>query len=628
MEGARPVTSSEALKTEPSPVTAAHPRVSVCIPAYQAARYLQAALDSILAQDYPDFEVVVVDNNSSDGTREILDAIKDDRLRVVRNATTLPVMDNFNYAVAQSRGKFVKVFCADDLLEPSCIAQQVAVFESNPGVALVASPTDFIDDNGELIVAARGLGGIVGQLPAEHVIKRLVRSGGNPIGAPLAAMFRRDDFDRSGGFRAELEFLADLDLWSRLLQFGDFVGLPMTLGSFRIRSESVSGLTSARVQLAQHIEFDRQIGGDPRWNISVADRILGRFGCYENIGRRALLFGYNACRTSRRSRKPVASPLLPVDSPAPAETLSTVICGYTTRRWEELCQAVESALAQDFTIMDLILVIDYCPELYQLASDRFRTEERVTVLQNVHERGLSGARNTGVDAARGDVIAFLDDDAVAEPGWARSLMHHYLDSRVAGVGGYASPVWPDGRPAWMPREFDWVVGCSYAGQPTELAPVRNPLGCNMSLRRSVFDAVGGFRSEVGRVGSHPVGGEETELCIRIGASQPFSQILFDPESRVQHHVSSDRATLRYFVRRCYHEGMSKAVVAELADAPKALSSERTYTLNTLPRGVLRECRSMHRDGFTRAGVMLVGLAVTTAGYLNAKARRRLLIGAT
>jgi glycosyltransferase involved in cell wall biosynthesis len=267
--------------------------------------------------------------------------------------------------------------------------------------------------------------------------------------------------------------------------------------------------------------------------------------------------------------------------------------------------------------------------LYQLASDRFDTDERVTVLQSVHERGLSGARNTGVDVARGDVIAFVDDDAVAEPGWARSLMHHYLDSRVAVVGGYASPIWPDGRPAWMPEEFDWVVGCSYTGQPTELAPVRNPLGCNMSLRRSVFDVVGGFRSEVGRVGSHPVGGEETELCIRIGARRPASRILFDPESRVQHRVSPERTTLRYFVRRCYHEGMSKAVVAELAaNAPQALNSERAYTLTTLPRGVLRECRSMHRDGFARAGMILVGLAVTTAGYLNGKARHRLLIGAT
>ena len=623
------VRSSPATDDNVEPNSVRRPKVSVCIPAYQAERYLRAAVESVLAQNYPDLELVVVDNNSSDGTRDILDAVEDDRLRIIRNATTLPVVENFNCAVRQTRGEFVKLVCADDILEPDCIGEQVAVLESAPEVALVAARTDFIDDDGELIVPARGLGGIVGRLSAEHVIKRIVHSGGNPIGAPLAVMFRRTDFDRCGGFSADLPFLADLDLWARLLAGGDFFGLPNTLGSFRIRSESVSGLTKVRTQLAQHNEFGRRLVDDPRWRISVADRIRGRVGCYENVGRRTLLFGFNAWRTSRRRHPPVAAPPPShLRGPQPAETLSVVICAYTVRRWDEMCDAVESVLAQDFPAMELILVIDHCPDLYLRACDRFRADVRVTVLESAYEPGLSGARNTGVGAARGDVIAFVDDDAVAEDGWARAIMHHYQDGRVAGVGGYALPIWPAGRPAWMPKEFDWVVGCSYTGQPTVLAPVRNPLGCNMSLRRSVLDVVGGFRSEVGRVGSHPVGGEETELCIRIGANQPDSQILFDPEARVQHHVTSDRATLRYFVRRCYHEGMSKAVVTELADAPKALSSERAYTLSILPRGVMREFLSMNIDGFARAAMIVLGLVVTTAGYMNAKVRRRLLSGAT
>ncbi len=83
--------------------------------------------------------------------------------------------------------------------------------------------------------------------------------------------------------------------------------------------------------------------------------------------------------------------------------------------------------------------------------------------------------------------------------------------------------------------------------------MRNPIGCNMSLRRSVLDTVGGFRSEVGRVGATPVGCEETELFIRVRAVDATNQVLFDPDIRVEHHVSDDRTTLRYFVRRCYHE---------------------------------------------------------------------------
>ena len=314
-----------------------------------------------------------------------------------------------------------------------------------------------------------------------------------------------------------------------------------------------------------------------------------------------------------------------VDSRPDVETstLSVVICAYTTRRWSDLCQSMESVLAQNASVSELILVVDHSEDLHELAVARYGADARVKVLRNVETQGLSGARNTGVGAASGDVVAFLDDDAAAEPDWTTALMRHYDDARVACVGGYAAPVWPGDRPTWMPAEFDWVVGCSYVGQPTQLQPVRNPIGCNMSMRRSVMSVVGGFRSEVGRVGTTPVGGEETELCIRIQASAPENLVLYDPDMRVRHHVSLDRTTLRYFVRRCYHEGMSKAIVTELADAAQTLSTETAYVRHVLPRGVLRGVTSMTTAGMSRALVILLGLTVTSAGYARAKVGRRI-----
>lgn len=606
------------------------PKVSVCIPAFQAEEYLQRVVESALAQNYDDFEVIVVDNNSSDGTPEILRGFHDERLRVIRNSATLPYVENFNLAIGNSRGEFVKLVCADDILKPDCIAEQAAVLEAMPDIALVAVKCDFIDDDDELIIAARGLGGLEGPIPAQRAVRRIIHSGCNPVGAPLAGMFRRADFDSVGGFTADYPFMSDIDLWVRLLGCGDFFGVPAAHASFRIRSGSISGLTSLRAQLAQSVAFEKAVHSDPRWQLSRADLIRGRIRSHEQTLRRLALFAVTKWRVAQRKSRP--APVEPI-VPGPesiVQTLSTVICAYTTQRWDDLCRAVESVLAQEFSALDVIVVIDHCPDLYRLAEERFGSRDRVTVIESNRERGLSGARNAGVIAATGDVVAFLDDDAVAEPGWAGSLMRHYRDARVAGVGGYATPVWPEGdRPGWMPAEFDWVVGCSYVGQPTTLTAVRNPLGCNMSMRRSVFDEVGGFRSEVGRVGSHPVGGEETEMCIRIGANNPSALIMFDPEARVQHHVSSDRVTLRYFRRRCYHEGMSKAVVADLAtaaNAAKPLTSERTYTTRVLPRGVVRESSSMTADGFARAATMVFGLATTTAGFAHAKLRRRLRAG--
>jgi glycosyltransferase involved in cell wall biosynthesis len=626
------VDSLRDLCADPAALEVKPPKVSVCIPAYQAQDYLQRVLDSVFGQTYGDFEVLVVDNNSSDATPRILDAIDDPRLRVIRNPTTVPFVDNFNLAVRHARGEFVKVICVDDLLKPDCIAAQASVLDGMPDVALVSVKCDFIDDDDRLIAPARGLSRIEGRVPAQQVVKRIVHSGANPVGAPLAGMFRRADFDRVGGFTADFPFASDLDLWVRLLGCGDFYGVPAAHASFRVRSGSMSGLTSLRAQLTQALALGRSVSLDPRWELAPADLLRGRLRCYEQTVRRAALFGITNWRVRQRSRQSlptIATPDATVGEAAviAVETLTTVICAYTPKRWNDLCRAVESALAQNIPAHDVILVIDHCPRLYRLASEHFASRGRVTVLESDQENGLSGARNTGVSAARGDVVAFLDDDAAAEEGWARSLMRHYQDPRVAAVGGYATPVWPEGgRPEWMPAEFDWVVGCSYIGQPDTLTTVRNPLGCNMSIRRSVFAEVGGFRSEVGRVGTHPVGGEETELCMRIGANDPSARILFDPEAIVQHHVSVDRTTLSYFRRRCYHEGMSKAVVTDLAGVAAPLATERAYTTSVLPRGVVRELLSRNSGWLQRVGAIVFGLGATAVGYGHAKVIRRLRNG--
>lgn len=306
----------------------------------------------------------------------------------------------------------------------------------------------------------------------------------------------------------------------------------------------------------------------------------------------------------------------------PTLSLSVVVCAYTLARWDDLRRAVDSVLSERDTVTELVVVIDHNEELFERAADLFGADPRIVLCRNAGQRGLSDARNTGVAASRGEIIAFLDDDAAAQPGWSAALLVHYDDSGVAGVGGYAAPVWPSGRPRWMPAEFDWVVGCSYVGQPQHVTTVRNPLGCNMSLRRSVFADIGGFRSEVGRVGSVPVGGEETELFLRLRAQRPEQRVLLDPSAAVSHHVSADRATPRYFLRRCYHEGLSKAVVTRLAAAPKSLDSEQSYATRVLPRAVVREVASRQPGGRARAAMIVAGLAVTTAGYLRGTLARR------
>jgi glucosyl-dolichyl phosphate glucuronosyltransferase len=319
------------------------------------------------------------------------------------------------------------------------------------------------------------------------------------------------------------------------------------------------------------------------------------------------------------------SPKPPEPQPAPTaesrETVSVVICAYAEERWDDLLAAVDSVSAQRTPALETILVIDHNGPLLRRVQAA-RPDART--LANAEGKGLSGARNTGVRAARGSIVAFLDDDARADSAWLERMLDRYVDPAVVGVGGRVEPEWVGARPGWFPPEFDWVVGCSYRGLPEQAQPVRNMIGANMSLRRSVFDAVGGFREGIGRVGKRPLGCEETELCIRARRRLPGATILFEPRASVIHRVPAERGSWSYYRARCYAEGLSKAAVASLAGTSDALSSERAHLVRTLPRGVLCGVRDalLRRDpsGLGRALAIAAGLGLAVAGY----ARGRLL----
>ncbi|MEU3428563.1 glycosyltransferase family 2 protein [Streptomyces gardneri] len=299
-------------------------------------------------------------------------------------------------------------------------------------------------------------------------------------------------------------------------------------------------------------------------------------------------------------------------------SVTVVVCAYTLDRWDDLRAAIGSLRAQRHPVDEIVLVVDHCPALYERASTAFAG---VRVLENAGHRGLSGARNTGVGAARCEVVAFLDDDAAAEPDWSLGLLARYADPEVAGVGGLVRPRWVTRRPVWFPPEFDWVVGCSYRGLPRHLAPVRNFIGANMSFRRAEVVAVGGFRADLGRVGTRPLGCEETELCLRIAARRPDAVLLHEPAAAVRHRVPAVRATWAYFVSRCYAEGLSKAQVARIGGTRAALSSERAYLRSTVPRAFARALRPGRTAGLRTAGALAGGVGVTVAGYAVGRARR-------
>lgn len=301
--------------------------------------------------------------------------------------------------------------------------------------------------------------------------------------------------------------------------------------------------------------------------------------------------------------------------------VSVIICAYTEERFSNLIEAISSVHNQTVRPHEVIVVIDNNPLLLARVKDAAKD---ITLVQNTGARGLNSARNVGLAAARGDIVAFLDDDAIADPKWLEHLVEEFVDSHVLGVGGYIAPLWDAPRPKWFPDEFLWVVGCSYRGMPTSRASVRNLIGCNMAYRRQVCLEVGGFRTDIGHVGGQPRGDDETEFCIRLHQRRPSGVILFTPDARVYHHVPSTRVNWAYFRQRCAFEGASKATLVGLVGASDGLSSERSFAMRTLSTGVMRGIGDvifrLDLSGIARAYALCLGLSTTACAYLSGRLR--------
>jgi GT2 family glycosyltransferase len=301
--------------------------------------------------------------------------------------------------------------------------------------------------------------------------------------------------------------------------------------------------------------------------------------------------------------------------------VSVIICAYASDRWESLREAVAAVRRQTLAPAEVIVIVDHNMMLFERAREEL---EGVRVAPNASRRGLSGARNTGVTLAVSPIVAFLDDDAVPASDWLARLVAPYAESEVMATGGRCEPAWVAGRPRWFPAEFDWVVGCTHRGMPDTTSDVRNPIGASMSFRRSALATTGMFREDIGRVGRTPLGCEETELAIRLRDRMPAARIVYVPGAAVAHLVPATRASISYFLRRCYGEGVSKALVVGAAGAGHALASERRYVRSTLPSGAvggLRDALCGDAGGLLRAASIVVGLTACVAGYVHGALHR-------
>ncbi len=259
--------------------------------------------------------------------------------------------------------------------------------------------------------------------------------------------------------------------------------------------------------------------------------------------------------------------------------VSVIVCTYTKERLNDVLKCLHSLLDQTTKPDEILLVLDPVDELVQFYEERIPNNVKIV---RSHGFGLSEARNTGLKVARGDIIAFIDDDAWADKYWLENMLKNFEDKEVWVVGGKIVPVFDKKRPKWLAEELDWIVGCTYKAMPKNKSEIRNPIGANMGFKREAFKIAGYFRSEVGRYGKKLLSGEEAEFAMRLKKLKPNVKIIYDPSVIVYHRVPESRATLKYAFKRAYYEGYSKAILSREYN----LDTEYKYA-KTLISSILR-----------------------------------------
>ena len=247
------------------------PRVSVVVPSYNNASFIEATMDSILGQTFEDFELVVADHSSSDGTWSLLQPYSaDPRVRLLQTETGGGAPRNWDRVTAAARGELLKLVCGDDIIYPDCLRDQVAAMDANPSVVLVAAQRDLIDARGGILTTRRGLAGLTGRVSGRVAARHTVVAGSNIFGEPACVLIRREALEHADGWDARSPYVIDEATYVRVLLDGDFFGIDKALAAFRLSSSQWS-VHLAREQSDQVIGFHHQLADEAPGLLSRAD---------------------------------------------------------------------------------------------------------------------------------------------------------------------------------------------------------------------------------------------------------------------------------------------------------------------------------------------------------------------
>lgn len=301
--------------------------------------------------------------------------------------------------------------------------------------------------------------------------------------------------------------------------------------------------------------------------------------------------------------------------------VSVVVCTYSRERYEDFVEAVESVLEQTYDSLEIVLVVDGNESVYELVQSDFGDRDEVVTHCNNENRGVSYSRTRGAELASGDVVAFIDDDAIAEPDWVATLVSVYEETTAIAVGGRMTGEWLAGIPWYLPEEFYWLVGVTHQGFAEDGAEVRNTFESNISFRREVFLELGGFDPELGPTATTYSHSEGAEIGARLQAEYGRG-VVYEPDAVVRHKVFDYRIEPKWLLQRAFEQGQSKWAMSR---RPTSSSGAEVGYLQTLlgehvPRRIRQFLESPSRNDLGQLLMCFVYTGCVGAGYALGAAR--------
>ena len=288
-------------------------------------------------------------------------------------------------------------------------------------------------------------------------------------------------------------------------------------------------------------------------------------------------------------------------------------------RFSDLFEMLASLKRQSYKNLEILLIVDGS-ELYKKITNHLQVldEINITCFLNEKNYGLAYSRNIGVKRACGDVIAFIDDDTLADINWAQEIIWTYEKFGPIGVGGKLLPLWIGVKPDYFPEELYWIVGATHKGfsETEETKETRNTFGANMSFRREVFEKIGLFNEGFGLNKTLQMQAEETEFSVRA-ARQLRRKILYNPNAVVYHKVSQGKTSLRYILNRAFWQGYSKHYLNSiyrsntLSTESKYLNHLMKFYLNSIKSFTLKPSKTLKQIFVVTAVIMVTGF-----GYIR------------